>query len=73
MGKKELSKVQASCWHVVGAECLMGLSFKAFALLEEADISMATSHKQLERKNFISPMEEDCLRYRSIEDVKWIS
>lgn len=33
---------------------------------------MATSHKQLERKNFISPTEADCLRQRSIEDIKQI-
>lgn len=32
-----------------------------------------TSYKQLERENFIFPMEEDCLRQRSIEDFKWIS
>lgn len=49
------------------------MSFKAFALSEGAGISMVTSHKQLERENFISPMEVDCLRLRSIKDVKWIS
>lgn len=44
-----------------------------FALSVGANIAMATTHKQLERKNFISLMEEGCLRERSIEDVKWVS
>ena len=49
------------------------MSFKAFALSWGAEISMVILYKQLERENFIFPIEVDCLSQRSIEDVKWMS
>lgn len=48
-----------------------GYRLKAFTLSLEAVIAMWLLINNLRGENCVSPLEADCLPWRSIEDVKW--
>lgn len=48
-------------------------ALRLFPPSKGVEIALATCHKQLESKRFLSPMAVDCLGQRSIKDVRQMS